>query len=215
MLRDYMTRLRIVLLISIVLISILLLVIFRKKIEGFANRPGSKRVTFYTETQYKGIESNDIGPGKYTSADMGINKINQKIKSFKSRGNIQIRLYPRDNFGGTPSVYKSSKPSLDIDFDVKSVIILEGKNTVYTDVSPTSSMASLSTIATPPAATPPSTTSPSVLPPATLQTLQPESPQPPILSTTVSASAETKYVLLEHTVPSRNIIPASYLSQRS
>lgn len=225
MLREYMKRSRIILLASILFVSILLLVIFRKKIENFATRgnrnkredkdddenknrdrdKSSNKVKFYTEKRYKGVKSNDIGPGKYTSADMVTNGISKKTKSFISRGNIQIRLYPQDNFGGSPSVYTSSKPSLDVDFDVKSIIVLEGKNTVYIDSS--TSITSSSAIPSPTA----QLSTSSSLPQATLITRQPETPQPTVIPAT-SVSESSRYVLLQNTLPSRSIIPASYIS---
>lgn len=201
-----MKKQQIYILTAILILSVISMMIFKKRIEGFKdddkkdndNSGDAQAVTFYTECRYKGNSSTSLKPGKYTSADMNTNKITV-IKSFKSKGNFQIRLYPLDNFQGTPKVYTNSENCLEPLMIVKSIIILQDKHSVYVD-----------TPLAKPIAPSTSTTVSSELPSSTLPTTsQPATPSPRILPPP-PASPASEYVVMQHIIPIETTIPSTY-----
>lgn len=116
------------------------------------------------------------------------NGVSSKLKSVKFNGKLQVRLYPLDYFKGTPLVFRSSKSCPQINFDVKSIIILNRKYKKHESqlsLIPSSSMTSTAT-------------------------LQPEIPQKSIEIPSISissASNNTGYVILKHVLPQNIKLP--------
>lgn len=228
---------RILLLSAILLISILLFLIFRDKIEGFKSKLpkiiGNRKsrgkklptVTFYTECSHKGSASIPIGVGKYTTRDMVARRVSSKIKSFKTSGNFNIQLFPRDKFQGTPLVLTNRDTNcISVGFDVKSIIILKKPEVdVPAPPTPPTPVPVPPTPPTPvpvpptlpiPVPSPPMPPTPvpaPSTPPLVIPELPPLEPAPPTPPTPEPAPSGNQYTVLRHIIPMNSSILDSYV----